>query len=83
MTSSPIKRLQDWEPLVSKGYEVPSAGLAIKDAIDYIQSLEAAVKMLLEYVENESDVIDGLDGQPEANVAMSLSTAVRSQLRWG
>lgn len=37
-----------------------------------IRALTEALLDALEFIENQSDVVDGPDGQPQANKAMSL-----------
>jgi hypothetical protein len=37
-----------------------------------VDALESVLQEMMEFVENYSDVIDGEDGQPEPNQAMSL-----------
>ena len=37
-----------------------------------IERLEGTIQELIEFIENFSDVVDGDDGQPEPNQAMSL-----------
>ena len=43
---------------------------------DYIEKLEALLHDASEFLDNYSDVIDGLDGQPEANDAMILKQEI-------
>jgi len=45
-----------------------------------IDALEGAVQELIEFVENYADTIDGEDGQPEPNHAMSLVTMAQDVL---
>jgi len=47
-----------------------------------VRKLESIIETLLEYVDNESDVVDGPYG-PEANGALSLASSVRAELDWG
>ena len=47
-----------------------------------VRKLEGIIETLLEYVDNESDVIDGPYG-PEANGALSLASSIRAELDWG
>jgi hypothetical protein len=44
-----------------------------------IRTLEAALADAIEYVENESDTVDGPDG-PEANEAMNLLISLKMAL---
>lgn len=37
-----------------------------------IRALTEALLDALEFIENQSDIVDGPDGQPQANKAMSL-----------
>jgi len=46
------------------------------------RKLEGSIELLLEYVDNESDVIDGPYG-PEANGALALASSIRAELDWG
>jgi len=46
------------------------------------RKLEGIIELLLEYIDNESDVIDGPYG-PEANEALSLASSIRAELDWG
>jgi len=46
-----------------------------------VRKLEGIIETLLEYVDNESDVIDGPYG-PEANGALSLASSIRAELDW-
>ena len=43
---------------------------------DLIEKLEALLHDASEFLDNYSDVIDGLDGQPEANYAMILKQEI-------
>lgn len=52
------------------------ASLALKDAYLRIEKLEALLHDASEFLDNYSDVIDGLDGQPEANDAMILKQEI-------
>jgi hypothetical protein len=45
-----------------------------------IAKLEGVIQELIEFVENYSDVVDGDDGQPEPNHAMSLVTMAQDVL---
>jgi len=45
-----------------------------------IDILECAVQELMEFVVKYSDVVDGEDGQPEPNYAMSLVTMAQDVL---
>jgi len=45
-----------------------------------IAKLEGVIQELMEFVENYSDVVDGEDGQPEPNHAMSLVTMAQNVL---
>jgi hypothetical protein len=45
-----------------------------------IANLEGAVQELIEFVEHYSDVVDGDDGQPEPNHAMSLLSMAQNVL---
>jgi len=46
-----------------------------------ITELECAIQDALAFIENFSDVVDGDDGQPEPNEAMSLVTYLESFLK--
>jgi C4-type Zn-finger protein len=45
-----------------------------------IANLEGVIQELMEFVEKYSDVVDGDDGQPEPNHAMSLVTMAQDVL---
>jgi hypothetical protein len=45
-----------------------------------IAKLEGVIQELMEFVEKYSDVVDGEDGQPEPNYAMSLITMAQDVL---
>jgi hypothetical protein len=45
-----------------------------------ISRLEGVIQELMEFIENYSDVVDGDDGQPEPNHAMSLITMAQDVL---
>jgi len=45
-----------------------------------IAKLEGVIQELIEFVEKYSDVVDGDDGQPEPNHAMSLVTMAQNVL---
>lgn len=47
-----------------------------------VRKLEGMIELLLEYVDNESDVVDGPHG-PEANAALALASSIRAELDWG
>jgi hypothetical protein len=46
----------------------------------YIRILEAALEECQEYFDDESDVVDGDDGQPEPNREMYMSMMIDSVL---
>ena len=45
-----------------------------------VDALESVLQEMMEFVENYSDVVDGEDGQPEPNYAMSLVTMAQDVL---
>ena len=47
----------------------------------YIQILQAALQECQEYFDDESDVVDGDDGQPEPNREMYMSMMIDSAFR--
>ena len=50
------------------------------EAANRIEKLEALLHDASEFLDNYSDVIDGLDGQPEANDAMILKQEIDRML---
>jgi hypothetical protein len=72
MTDDLVKRLRSWAPLVATGHEVPAAGQSLFDAADRIEQLESLFPAILEYLEDQSDVVDGDNGIPSPNKAMAL-----------
>ena len=48
-----------------------------------IQELTAYLQEALEFIDNESDVVDGDDGQPQANQAMALASEIERVLDRG
>lgn len=44
----------------------------LTDAADRIEQLESLFPAILEYLENQADVVDGDNGIPAPNIAMSL-----------
>ena len=54
---------------------VPDANLK-----SHISRLEGAIQELMEFVDDYSDVVDGDDGAPEPNRAMSLLVMARDVL---
>ena len=44
----------------------------IREAADRIEQLESLFPAILEYLENQADVVDGDNGIPAPNIAMSL-----------
>ena len=58
-----------------------AAGFAIvRKAADESERLRAALQELMEFVDEYSDVVDGDDGVPEPNRAMSLLVIARAAL---
>ena len=49
-------------------------------AADRIEKLEGVIQELMEFVDEYSDVVDGDDGVPEPNRAMSLLVIARAAL---
>lgn len=56
--------------------ECRANGRLIASAPDLLAALEEA----LEFIEDQEDVVDGNDGQPQPNRAMSLATVLRAAL---
>lgn len=53
-----VERLRAWEPLISGGYEVPAAGMALHEAaaeIERLRTLNAEVEAVLEYYADPYD----------------------------
>jgi hypothetical protein len=77
MTDDLVTRLR--EPVIDPffGYLIEPIK---KDAANRIEKLEGIIQELMEYVDEYSDVVDGDDGVPEPNRAMSLLVIARAAL---
>ena len=53
---------------------------ACNEAADRIEKLESLFPAILEYLENQADVVDGENGIPAPNIAMSLLVWTRHAL---
>ena len=73
MSDDLVKRLRDH-------LELPSAYTCFH-AADRIEDLEAALQDTLAYLDQYVDVVDGDNGAPEPNAAMSLTTRIEEVLK--
>jgi hypothetical protein len=74
-----MKKLSDLKKIIDTLVETyPDMKLDVvyrySSDIERIAKLEGVIQELMEFVEKYSDVVDGDDGQPEPNHAMSLIT---------
>jgi hypothetical protein len=75
MSDKLVKRLrEDWTPIYG------GCVGTMFEAAERIEQLEALLHDASEFLDNYSDVIDGLDGQPEANDAMILKQEIDRML---
>ena len=74
MINNLMARLRHWQQY---GPYRPSR---YKEAADRIEKLEGVIQELREFVDDYSDVVDGDEGAPEPNRAMSLLVMARDVL---
>lgn len=74
MTDDLVKRLRD------AGTWIEEVNNVCDEAADRIEVLENLFPAILEYLEQEADVVDGDNGVPYPNAAMSLLVWTRHAL---
>lgn len=77
MTDDLVKRLRG---LVGQHIGDADIDDELSDAADRIEALENLFPAILEYLEQEADVVDGDNGVPYPNAAMSLLVWTRHAL---
>ena len=68
-------------PEPNKTIDVTVFQICVRQCLTRISRLEGAIQELMEFVDDYSDVVDGDDGAPEPNRAMSLLVMARDVLR--
>ena len=67
-------------PEPNKTIDAPALALPDTNLKSRISMLEGVIQELMEFVDDYSDVVDGDDGAPEPNRAMSLLVMARDVL---
>ena len=83
-TDDLVKRLQDYLDMrpwaVGRTFDPTHPECLIAQAKDRIEYLEEVLSVALIYLDDEADVVDGEDGKPVANRAMSVASFIRMGL---
>jgi len=81
MADDLVKRLQDYldcRPWAAgRTFDPTHPECLIAQAKDRIEYLEEVLSVALIYLDDEADVVDGEDGKPVANRAMSVASFIR------
>lgn len=76
-----VTKLRFWAfKFCGKGIQEDKASDVMLEAADKIKRLKSVLQECHEFIESYADVVDGDDGQPEPNEAMSLLGLINDAL---